>query len=129
MTSAQIAGREERFHPDEVTYLSIGDGATSEGEFWESLNTACMKRLPILYLVEDNGYAISVPVDVQTPGGNIARLVSSFPTSPCMEVDGTDFLPATRCMRHGGRPIACRRGPRARARHGHAPLLALALGR
>ncbi len=94
----QIAGREERFHPDEVTYLSIGDGATSEGEFWESLNTACTKQLPVLYLVEDNGYAISVPVEVQTPGGNIARLVSSFPNLTVLEVDGTDFLASYEVM-------------------------------
>jgi 2-oxoisovalerate dehydrogenase E1 component len=111
----QIAGREERFHPDEVTYLSIGDGATSEGEFWESLNTACMKRLPVLYLVEDNGYAISVPVDVQTPGGNIARLVASFPNLTVMEVDGTDFLASYDVMgtavsqvRAGGGPVLVR---------------------
>ena len=64
---------------DEVTLVTTGDGATSEGEFWESLNVACFERLPLLYLVEDNGYAISVPVEAQTAGGNISGLASGFP--------------------------------------------------
>jgi 2-oxoisovalerate dehydrogenase E1 component len=107
----QIPGRGERFHADEVTYLSIGDGATSEGEFWESLNTACSKRLPVLYLVEDNGYAISVPVAVQTPGGNVARLVSSFPNLTVMEVDGTDFLASYRVMGTAVSQVRAGEGP------------------
>jgi 2-oxoisovalerate dehydrogenase E1 component len=79
------------FHSDEVVYVSLGDGASSEGEFWESLNWACGRRLPVLYVVEDNGYAISVPVDVQTAGGSISRLVKSFPHLLTLECDGTDF--------------------------------------
>src|SRR5499425_664767 len=75
---------------DEIVYVSAGDGATSEGEFWESLNVACIKKLPVLYVVEDNGYAISVPVEVQTAGGNIAKLVKSFPGLHVADVDGTD---------------------------------------
>ena len=74
-----IADRDEHFQADEVVFCSLGEGATSEGEFWESLNTASQKRLPVVYLVEDNGYAISVPVEAQTAGGNISRLVERFP--------------------------------------------------
>src|SRR6201984_1196278 len=75
---------------EEIVYVSSGDGATSEGEFWESLNAACAKKLPLFYLVEDNGYAISVPVEVQTAGGNISKLVQGFPGLHIAEVDGTD---------------------------------------
>jgi 2-oxoisovalerate dehydrogenase E1 component len=93
-----IGDRAERFHADELTYLSIGEGATSEGEFWESLNTACTRPVPVLYLVEDNGYAISVPVEVQTPGGDISRLVESFPNLKVMRCDGTDFVESYRTI-------------------------------
>ena len=78
------------FHGDEVTYVSLGDGTTSEGEFWEALNTASSRKLPIIFVVEDNGYAISVPVEIQTAGGNISRLVAGFPNFHFEEVDGTD---------------------------------------
>ncbi len=76
----------------EITLVSAGDGATSEGEFWEALNTACIERLPVLFLVEDNEYAISVPIEKQTAGGSISKLVRSFPGLLCLEVDGTDFV-------------------------------------
>jgi 2-oxoisovalerate dehydrogenase E1 component len=89
---AEIADAAKHHHADEVTYLSIGDGATSEGEFWESLNTACTRPVPALYLVEDNGYAISVPVEVQTPGGDVSRLVENYPNLKVLRCDGTDYL-------------------------------------
>ncbi len=93
-----IRGREDEYQPDEVTYVSVGDGATSEGEFWESLNAACLLELPVLFLVEDNGYAISVPVDAQTPGGSISRLVETFPGLKVLRCDGTDVLASYRTM-------------------------------
>jgi len=93
-----IADRNEQFHADEITYLSIGEGATSEGEFWESLNTACTRSVPVLYLVEDNGYAISVPVEVQTPGGDVSRLVENYPNLRVTRCDGTDFLDSYRTL-------------------------------
>jgi 2-oxoisovalerate dehydrogenase E1 component len=80
------------FPGDDVTLVTTGDGTTSEGEFWESLNSACNLKLPVVYLVEDNGYAISVPVEVNTAGGSISKLVASFPGLYIEEVDGCDFL-------------------------------------
>src|ERR1017187_7308061 len=82
--------KDVQFHGDEVVYVSCGDGTTSEGEFWESLNTASNLKLPVLYLIEDNEYAISVPVEVSTAGGNISKLVKGFPNFHFAEIDGTD---------------------------------------
>jgi 2-oxoisovalerate dehydrogenase E1 component len=107
----QIPDRDARFRADEVTYVSLGEGATSEGEFWEGLNSACTKRLPILFLVEDNGYAISVPVEVQTPGGDISRLVRSFPGLHVDSIDGTDFFASLRALRTATDYVRARKGP------------------
>jgi 2-oxoisovalerate dehydrogenase E1 component len=82
--------KDVKFHGDEVAYVSLGDGTTSEGEFWEGMNTASNRKLPVLFVVQDNGYAISVPVEVQTPGGNISRVVAGFPNFHFEEIDGTD---------------------------------------
>jgi 2-oxoisovalerate dehydrogenase E1 component len=106
-----IEQRETKFHSDEVVYLSVGDGTTSEGEFWESLNAACLGRLPVVYLVEDNGYAISVPVEVQTPGGDISRLVSSWPGLHVQSIDGTDFVASYRAMADAVAYARARKGP------------------
>ena len=82
--------KEVNFRGDEITYVSLGDGTTSEGEFWESLNVASNRKLPLLFVVQDNEYAISVPVEVQTAGGNISHLVNGFPNFHFEEIDGTD---------------------------------------
>ena len=92
----EINGRESKFREDEVVYVSIGEGTSSEGEFWESLNQACISKLPVVYLIEDNGYAISVPVEVQTAGGDLSKLVASFPGLLVQSIDGTDFLASYR---------------------------------
>ncbi len=75
---------------DAIVYVSGGDGATSEGEFWESLNAACLRRAPVLFLITDNDFAISVPIEIQTAGGSISRLARSFPDLRVEEVDGCD---------------------------------------
>jgi 2-oxoisovalerate dehydrogenase E1 component len=100
-----------RFHGDEVVLATTGDGTTSEGEFWESLNTASNLKLPVVYLVEDNGYAISVPVEVQTAGGSISRLVSSFPDLLVRQVDGTDPVASYGAMKEAVEHCRARRGP------------------
>ncbi len=93
-----IPDRAARFASDEVVYVSVGDGTTSEGEFWEALSSACVRKLPVLFLVEDNGYAISVPVEVQTPGGSISKLVETFPGLKVVKCDGTDVLDSHRAV-------------------------------
>jgi 2-oxoisovalerate dehydrogenase E1 component len=99
------------FRADEVVYVSLGDGATSEGEFWESLNWASNRKLPVLYVVEDNGYAISVSVDVQTAGGNIAALVKNYPYLLTLECDGTDFLESYEAAGKAVEYVRQRKGP------------------
>jgi len=107
----EIDGRESRFEADEVTYVSIGEGTSSEGEFWESLNSACTLKLPVVYLIEDNGYAISVPVEVQTPGGDLSKLVSSFPGLLVQSIDGTDLLSSYKAMSAAVDYARARKGP------------------
>jgi 2-oxoisovalerate dehydrogenase E1 component len=113
LTQAQKAplGESLGHDPEEIVYVSSGDGATSEGEFWESLNAACAKKLPLFYLVEDNGYAISVPVEVQTAGANISKLVRNFPGLHVAECDGTDPLESYAVCKEAIRYVRERRGP------------------
>jgi 2-oxoisovalerate dehydrogenase E1 component len=96
---------------DEIVYVSGGDGMTSEGEFYEALNTACQERAPVLFLVEDNGFAISVPVEVQTPGGNISKLLTQYPFLHLAECDGTDPLASYEAMRNAAAYCRARKGP------------------
>jgi 2-oxoisovalerate dehydrogenase E1 component len=96
---------------DEVTLVTTGDGATSEGEFWESINAACLKRLPLLYVVEDNHYAISVPVEYQTPGGKISALLAGFPGLHVAECDGSSFIASVTAIQDALAHIRLGAGP------------------
>ncbi|HEX6060369.1 MAG TPA: dehydrogenase E1 component subunit alpha/beta [Gemmatimonadaceae bacterium] len=108
---AKLLGITDGFHADEVVLVTTGDGTTSEGEFWESLNTASNLKLPVVYLVEDNGYAISVPVEVNTAGGSISKLVASFPGLFIQEVDGCDFVASLDVMKKAVEYARKRKGP------------------
>jgi 2-oxoisovalerate dehydrogenase E1 component len=107
----EIPDRESKFEHDEVTLITIGEGSTSEGEFWESLNTACTRCLPVLYLVEDNGYAISTPVEVQTPGGDLSRIVEDFPGLQVYRCDGTDYIASYDTLREAVAHARSHKGP------------------
>jgi len=109
--------KDVKFHGDEVVYVSIGEGATSQGEFWESLNTASNEKLPVVYVVEDNGYAISTPVEANTPGGNISKLVANFPNFHFAEIDGTDPIASYKAMVEA--VAYCRAGKGPAFVHGH----------
>jgi len=108
---AKLIGVAEGFQDDEVVYVSTGDGTTSEGEFWESLNTASNLQLPVVYVVEDNGYAISVPVEVNTAGGSISQIVRGFPGLLVQEVDGCDFVASHAAMTKAVDYARKRKGP------------------
>jgi 2-oxoisovalerate dehydrogenase E1 component len=113
LTQAKKAplGESVNHEAEEIVYVSSGDGATSEGEFWESLNAACAKKLPVFYLIEDNGYAISVPVEVQTAGGSISKLTRGFPNLHISECDGTDLLEGYAACKEAIEYVRERRGP------------------
>ena len=108
---ARMLGITEGFTKDEVVYVSTGEGATSEGEFWESINSACNLAVPVVYVVEDNGYAISVPVEVNTPGANISKLLLLFPGLYVQEVDGCDFVASHEAMVRAVDYARQRKGP------------------
>ena len=109
--------RKASFERDEISYVSLGDGTSSEGEFWEAMNATALEKLPVIFCVEDNGYAISVPVEAQTAGGSISRLVSGFPNFHFEEVDGTDPVASYAAFRRAAK--YCREGHGPAFVHAH----------
>jgi Pyruvate/2-oxoglutarate dehydrogenase complex, dehydrogenase (E1) component, eukaryotic type, beta subunit len=105
------------FKSDEVVLTCVGEGSTSQGEFWEAMNTSSNQKLPVIFLVEDNGYAISTPVEVNTPGGNISKLVANMPNFFFAEIDGTDPEEVLRTVQAAA--AHCRSGAGPAFVHGH----------
>jgi 2-oxoisovalerate dehydrogenase E1 component len=96
---------------DEVVYVSSGEGATSEGEFFEAVNWAAREALPVIFFIQDNRLAISVPVEIQTAGGSVYDVVSGFKGLERFDVDGSNFVEVFAAMqkaveraRRGGGP-------------------------
>ncbi|MFI5234171.1 MAG: thiamine pyrophosphate-dependent enzyme [Gemmatimonadales bacterium] len=106
-----ITDRDQMVKKDEVVFCSTGDGTTSEGEFWEALSSACNLKLPVVFVVEDNGYAISVPVEVNTPGGSISKLVTGFPGLYIEECDGCDVVASYETLTRAVDYARQRKGP------------------
>jgi len=111
LNQAALAAAGPNLSRNDIVYVSGGDGSTSEGEFWESLNNACLHKVPVLFLIEDNHYAISVPVEKQTAGGSISRLVRSFPELFVTEFDGCDFVESYARLRDAVAYLRAGRGP------------------
>ena len=111
------AGRLLYPQSDEVTVVTSGDGATSEGEFWEAVNAACLEKLPVIFVIEDNGWAISVPVEHQTPGGSISKLLAGFPSLLRLEINGSDFVESWKAMEEAA--AHCRAGVGPALVHAH----------
>ncbi|HVX87952.1 MAG TPA: thiamine pyrophosphate-dependent enzyme, partial [Gemmatimonadales bacterium] len=96
---------------DEVVLVTTGDGTTSQGEFWEAMSSATNLKLPVVFLVEDNGYAISTPVEVNTPGGSISKLLESFPGLHIERCDGCDVIASYDAMARAVEYCRQRKGP------------------
>ncbi|GAB4379019.1 MAG: dehydrogenase E1 component subunit alpha/beta [Calditrichia bacterium] len=98
---------------DEVVYVSAGEGTTSQGEFFEALNWASRKKLPVIFHIEDNKYAISVHVSEQTAGGTVYKLAAGFEGLAREKINGTDFFESYKAFQKAVR----------RARQGEGPTL------
>jgi 2-oxoisovalerate dehydrogenase E1 component len=96
---------------DEVVYVSGGDGSTSEGEFHEALNWASKDKLPVIFVIQNNRYAISVPIYEQTAGASVAKIGEGFFGLEVYEIDGTDFLQSFQTVKRAVERARAGQGP------------------
>lgn len=95
----------------EVVYVSAGEGATSQGDFHEALNFSCLHSLPVIFVIQDNGWAISVPVHDQTAGGSIAKIARGYEGLSVFETDGCDFEQTSAALKEAVQKARNGRGP------------------
>ncbi|HEV7737235.1 MAG TPA: thiamine pyrophosphate-dependent enzyme, partial [Chlamydiales bacterium] len=96
---------------NEVVYVSGGDGSTSQGDFHEALNFSCLHQLPIIFVIQDNGWAISVPVHKQTAGGTIAKMARGYEGLSVFEIDGCDYVETTHALQQAVSKARLGNGP------------------
>lgn len=96
---------------DELVYVSSGEGSTSQGEFFEALNAAILNRLPVLFVIQDNKYAISVPVEFQTPTGSLSRYLRGLAGLRVVETDGLDLARSYLDLSRAVQEVRSGRGP------------------
>jgi 2-oxoisovalerate dehydrogenase E1 component len=96
---------------DEIVYVSSGEGATSEGEFFEAVNWAAREALPVIFFIEDNKLAISVPVTEQTAGGSVYEVTRGFKGLERYRCDGSDVLKTYSVMRQAVVRARSKQGP------------------
>jgi len=99
------------FERDEVVFVSGGEGSCSEGEFFEAVSAASLRRLPMLFLLEDNEFAISVPSEHQTPGGSVSALVRGFPHFYVEELNGLDLFESYTVLKRALAHVRSGEGP------------------
>ncbi len=101
----------KNLHKDEVVYVSSGEGATSQGDFHEALNFASIHALPVIFVIQDNGWAISVPAEEQSAGSTMANMARGYAGLSVFEVDGTDFGELSHAMKESVQKARAGQGP------------------
>lgn len=96
---------------DEVVYVSAGDGATSQGDFHEALNFASLHQLPVIFVIQNNGWAISVPSHEQTSGGSLVDVTRGYHGLAVHEIDGIDYKQVSNAMEEAVQKARTGQGP------------------